>query len=423
MVQSILKVENVTKTFGKTEVLRGINLEIHTGEIFGIIGSSGAGKSTLLNTLIGFIPPSTGQILFSNPHLLDYSQEGEATTTFRNVLEFPKEIKKLFGFAAQRPSVYGKLTLLENLDLFGAMYDLSADARATNAKILLKLMGLWDSRNNIAEKLSGGMMKRLDIACSLIHDPKILILDEPTADLDPYLRKQMWYLIRKINSKGTTIILSSHFLDELEELCDRIGIIHQGKMENYGTPTELKKLYKTGEEVHLATVQGKYGPLEEHFDKLKTKLKITEITNMGHELIVKTHRPVEVVKEIVSALKDIDDEILDLRMSKPSLNQVFENIIQAQEEPYTSQDVPDLKTKKKSDEERRIWWLPFSGKGKKDEKSDKADKSDKSEKPDKNEKGEKADKNDKTEKSTKSDKDEKNDKSDRKGDKSDEGKK
>jgi len=357
MTQTILKVENVTKTFGKTEVLRGISLDIRGGEIFGIIGSSGAGKSTLLNTLIGFLAPTHGQILFSNPHLLDFSNAGEES--FRNVLEYPKEIKKLFGFAAQKPSVYGKLTLLENLDLFGAMYNLSADARETNSKILLKLMGLWDSRDNLAERLSGGMIKRLDIACALIHDPKILILDEPTADLDPYLRKQMWYLIRKINSKGTTIILSSHFLDELEELCDRIGIIHQGKMENYGTPTELKKLYKTGEEVHLATVQGKYGPLEEHLEKLRAKLKILDVTNMGHELIIKTHKPVEVVKELVIALKDIDDEILDLRMSKPSLNQVFENIIQAQTEPLANQELPHAMVQKPKSAAKRIWWFPF----------------------------------------------------------------
>lgn len=363
MTQTILKVENVTKTFGKSEVLRGINLEIRSGEIFGIIGSSGAGKSTLLNTLIGFLAPSGGQVLFSNPHLLDYSSGNQTnekdTTTFRNVLEYPKEIKKLFGFAAQKPSVYGKLTLLENLDLFGAMYDLSADARTTNAKILLKLMGLWDSRNNLAERLSGGMIKRLDIACALIHDPKILILDEPTADLDPYLRKQMWYLIRKINSKGTSIILSSHFLDELEELCDRIGIIHQGKMENYGTPTELKRLYKMGEEVHLSTVQGKYGPLQEHLERIKAKLKITEITNMGHELIIKSHKPVDVVKELVSSVKDINDEILDLRMSKPSLNQVFENIIQSQDEPAENQEFPVSELQHKDVPTKKSWWKFF----------------------------------------------------------------
>jgi ABC-2 type transport system ATP-binding protein len=308
--------------------------------------------------------------LFSNPHLLDYSQ-AEGDTTFRNVLEHPKEIKRLFGFAAQRPSVYGKLTLLENLDLFGSMYDLSKDARVTNSKILLKLMGLWDSRNTIAEKLSGGMMKRLDIACALIHDPKILILDEPTADLDPYLRKQMWYLIRKINSKGTTIILSSHFLDELEELCDRIGITHQGKMENCGTPAELKRLYKAGEEVHISTVQGKYGPLEEHLEKLKTKLKITEVTNMGHELIIKTHKPVEVLRDVVTALKDIEDEILDLRMSKPSLNQVFENIIQTQEDLNAEAELQEAnKAKKKG--EHKIWWFPFGSK-KKNSKADSAE--------------------------------------------------
>ncbi|HLP80245.1 MAG TPA: ABC transporter ATP-binding protein [Acidobacteriota bacterium] len=361
MSETILKVENVVKVFGKTQILKGINLEIKAGEIFGIIGSSGAGKSTLLNTIIGFLPPTSGAILFQNPHLLTY-EGAEKDTIYRNVLEYPKEVKKLFGFAAQRPSVYGKLTLNENLDLFGSLYDLSYDARSTNTKILLKLMGLYDSKSNLAEKLSGGMMKRLDIACSLIHDPKILILDEPTADLDPYLRKQMWYLIRKINSKGTTIVLSSHFLDELEELCDRIGIIHDGKMENYGTPNELKKLFKGGEEVHVSTIHGRYAELEERLSKQKIRLKISDMNNLGHELVIRTTKPIEVVRDLMSATRHVHDEILDLRINRPSLNEVFENIIQHSNDESIEKQYDDAEKQKEQAGKKKSFWQKLFGK-------------------------------------------------------------
>ncbi len=325
MVDTILKVENLFKNYPKKEVLKGINLEIRTGEIFGIIGSSGSGKTTLLNSLIGFIRPDSGYIFFKSPHLLSYDDKD--TEAFRNVLEYHDEVKKSFGFAAQSPSLYKKLTLSENLDLFGSLYGLSKDARETNAKILLKLMGLFEFRSNLAENLSGGMIKRLDMACSLIHDPKILILDEPTADLDPYLRKQMWYLIRKINSKGTTIILSSHFLDELEELCDRIGVLHEGKVENYGTPAQLKRIYQPGEEVHISTTYHRYDILQEKLLKVKTKLKIMHMHDIGTELIIKTRLPLQTVEELAKITNRIQDYIVDLRMNRPSMNEIFEDMI------------------------------------------------------------------------------------------------
>lgn len=329
--EAILKAENVWKLYDKKPVLKGINLEIKSGEIFGIIGSSGSGKSTLLNAIIGFLPPTKGRISFKNPHLLSYSEDGEDVNTYQGVLENLKEAKKLYGFAAQRPSTYPKLTLIENLDLFGSLYDLSTDARQTNAKILLKLMGLFENRNERAENLSGGMMKRLDIACALIHDPKILILDEPTADLDPYLRKQMWSLIRKINSKGTTIILSSHFLDELEELCDRVGIIHEGKMNHCGSPDQLHKQFKTGEAVHFRTPSQKYESITKSLLKSKVKFKINNMARVNQEFVIHSHKPTEIIKFLVAWAKKNKENILDLRMTRPTLDEVFEHIIEVSE--------------------------------------------------------------------------------------------
>ncbi|MFT4312004.1 MAG: ABC transporter ATP-binding protein [Candidatus Woesearchaeota archaeon] len=339
----ILKVDNLHKAYKKEEVLSGINVEIHQGEIFGVIGSSGSGKTTLLNELIGFLAPNKGAVLFKSPHLLSFSKEEDV---YRNVLKHPKEVKQMIGFAAQRPSIYDKLTLMENLNLFGTLYNLSKDARITNAKILLKLMGLYDFRNNLAESLSGGMLKRLDIACALIHDPKILILDEPTADLDPSLRKQMWHLIRKISQKGTTIILSSHFLDEMDELCDRIGIIHKGRMDHIGKPSELKKQYQPGDQVQIMTKYQRYDILQEKLQTHKKSLHIREMSAVHHSLEVVTHKPVEFIKFVTQVTQKIEDPILELKMNKPSLNEIFEEIIQQKTE--TVKEPPKKKKKR--------WW-------------------------------------------------------------------
>ena len=354
MADTILKIQNLRKSFSKKEVLKGIDVEIRSGEIFGIIGSSGSGKTTLLNTIIGFIPPDVGSVYFKSPHLLSFDDKDDSA--YRNVLGNLNDVKKNFGFAAQQPSVYKKLTLVENLELFGTLYNLSKDARQTNAKILLKLMSLFDYRNNTAESLSGGMIKRLDIACALIHDPKILILDEPTADLDPYLRKQMWYLIRKINSKGTTIILSSHFLDELEELCDRIGILHDGVMQNCGTPAQLKRIYQPDEEVHVTTTYHRYDILAEKLNSQRTKLKISDMSDIGTELVIRTKEPLETVQYVAKLTNSIQDYVVDLRMNRPSMNEIFEDIIRRANETAHEKEELEQKTKDSSVKLKKHWF-------------------------------------------------------------------
>jgi ABC-2 type transport system ATP-binding protein len=325
MGEAVLRLERISKSFGKHKVLRSIDLDVNKGEILGIIGASGSGKTTLLNIMAGFLPPTKGQAQFRSTHVVEYDDEAQKQA-FQSVIAEHDEVKRLIGFASQEPSFYAQLNLKENLDLFGALYDLSADARETNALILLKLMGLFEFQKTLAANLSGGMQKRLDIACALIHDPHILILDEPTADLDPHLRTQMWKLIKKINSKGTTIILSSHFLDELEELCDRVAILYDGTVRHEGTPAELKRMVSADEEVLIETLKGDYETLLSAC-KPFSKNYISEVHDYGHELLLRTGNAHALIERLLKVMEKNKDVMISLHVNRPTLNKVFEKLM------------------------------------------------------------------------------------------------
>ena len=314
MSSPILKFANVCKSYYGQPVLDGIKLDINSGEIFGVIGASGSGKSTLLSTLIGFVHPDSGEVLFNEKRLVG----GEAKDNFKSIYG-QKVVKKMFGFASQSPSFYSKLTVYENLDYFGSLHGLSKHERETNISTLLNLMELKSKQDNLAQDLSGGMQRRLDIACALMHDPKVLILDEPTADLDPFLRKHILKLIKKINKKGTTIILSSHNLNELEGLCSRIGIIYRHKFLVVGTPEQIKDKFTKNEQVHLETYPGNY---DELIKKLEDK-NIDSFENRGTELVIHTSKPELVLHKILHALEGSKESLIDVKMQKPSLDEVF----------------------------------------------------------------------------------------------------
>ncbi|MBN2567234.1 ABC transporter ATP-binding protein [Candidatus Woesearchaeota archaeon] len=321
---TVIKIDDLYKAFGKNEVLRGVKLEIESGEIFGIIGMSGSGKTTLLNLLVGFMQPDRGDVLFKLEHLLEFKEDN---ASFRSVFKNINDVKKIFGFAAQKPSYYTKLTPQENLDYFGKLYDLSKDVRRTNAEILLNLMAIYDSKNVLAQNLSGGMGKRLDIACALIHDPKVLILDEPTSDLDPLLRKQMWNLIRKINNKGTTIVLASHFVDEIDHLCDRVGVLFDGRIVKVGTPDQLKDFYTKDEEIHLETSPGRYDIITNLLKANQKKLEIKRVINKGHKLVIYAARAENVLHFILHSIEKMGESLLDVYVNKPSLEEAFESLV------------------------------------------------------------------------------------------------
>ena len=298
-----IEFKNIRKKFGKNEVLKGVNLDIPYGERFGIIGVSGSGKSTLLNVLIGFLRTSEGAVYYN----------------LRNILKEKKDVRKTFGFAAQDGSFYNDLTVMENLNYFGVLYGMSKADILKRSKGLLALVDLSKAKNTLGKNLSRGMQKRLDVACAMIHEPKVLILDEPTEDLDPMLRKEILLLIRKINERGTTIIITSHLLSEIEAICTKIAILHGGVIIETGTPNDLKGRYYQNDEIHLETVPGDYNKIV----KKLQKRDIEEIEVLEHKIIVRTPNVDEVLYNLFRAVNSCREKIIDINVNKPTLEKVF----------------------------------------------------------------------------------------------------
>lgn len=317
MPQPIIRLKGVKKSFDRKVILENVNLDIKKGEIFGVIGLSGSGKTTLLNSLIGFLEPEEGKILYNHPTF----PTKYAISIFDDLLE----VRKIFGFAPQNPSFYPKLTAEENLDHFGSLYKIRKDVRKKNIEYLLKLVNLYESKDTVGDALSGGMQKRLSIACALIHNPKVLILDEPTADLDPHLRNQMWDIIKNINKQGTTVLVSSHFLEEVELLCDRIGILHNGNMLEVGTPDQLKDRYSKNEEIHLESSPGRYDLIYKKLRKIRS-LSIKRMVNKGNKIIIYTTKAEATLHRLLHILEGTHERLLDIYVNKPTLGEVFESL-------------------------------------------------------------------------------------------------
>ena len=310
----LLRAFNLTKSFGREAILDNVNLDIKPGEIFGLVGVSGAGKTTLLNLLVGFLNPDAGDVVLAMPNK-------SVVSVFKN----PEAVKKMIGFSTQTPSFYPKLTVRENLEHFASRYGIDEPERTRRCNALLELVGLKGAKEIAAANLSGGMQKRLDIACAMLHDPAILILDEPTADLDPLLRKQMWELIRQINAKGTTVLLASHFLAEIELLCSRIALLHNKHILHIGTSDELRDIYSRNYQIYIQTAGENYKEMLKEIEKSK-KLFVRAYEKDG-ELVIETPNPEKLLPAISAHVTRHSLKIRLLQVSKPALGEVFEAFV------------------------------------------------------------------------------------------------
>lgn len=226
MSKVIISVKDLVKKYGQFEAVKGISFDVLEGEIFGLLGPNGAGKSTTLEII----------------ETLRDKTAGEVTVQGFNLDTDPNEIKKIIGVQLQTSGFYPGLNLLELIDLFAGLYN-----RSVNARELLKSVNLEDKAKNKYKELSGGQKQRFSIATTLINQPRIIFLDEPTTGLDPHARRNLWELIKNIRAQGTTVIITTHYMDEAEVLCDRIAIIDTGKIIALDTPDKLiDELVATG---------------------------------------------------------------------------------------------------------------------------------------------------------------------------------
>ncbi len=313
----LITFSNVQKRFKEHEVLKGISFVVYPKSVYGIIGPSGAGKTTLLRLLIGFYTPTEGQILL----------EGQ---------EASKVPSETIGFATQENSFYDELTCLENLEYFGKLYNLSKAEIIQNAAANLALVGLSEFAHTPAKDLSGGMKRRLDLAISIMHQPRLLILDEPTAGLDPKLRKQVWGLIKKIRDRGITIVVTSHLLTDMEHYCDQVAIIHDGKILEAGTPFQLKTAYSKHEEIRIETAEGRYQDLFRQLQAERVPIAYSRLDE--HLLIIYVPEIENTIIKVLDSIKVTGQHLLDLDVNRPALSEVFEALMNQQEQSHLKED-------------------------------------------------------------------------------------
>lgn len=225
-MKTIISVQNLVKNYGSFEAVKGISFDVFENEIFGLLGPNGAGKSTTLEIIETLRDKTSGSIFVDG---IDLDKN-------------PNEIKKIIGVQLQTSGYYPNLHLVELIDLFAGLYN-----RRVNAMELLDMVNLRDKAKSKVKELSGGQKQRFSIATTLINDPKIIFLDEPTTGLDPQARRNLWDLIRTIRSRGTTVIMTTHYMDEAEYLCDRVAIVDSGRIVALNTPDKLiDELVATG---------------------------------------------------------------------------------------------------------------------------------------------------------------------------------
>lgn len=218
MSRTIISVQNLVKNYGPFEAVKGLSFEVQEGEIFGLLGPNGAGKSTTLEIIETLRPKTSGKVLVDG---LDLDTQ-------------PNEIKKRIGVQLQSSGFYPALNLVELIELFSGLYNREVDALE-----LLDSVNLRDKAKSKVKELSGGQKQRFSVATTLINDPKIVFLDEPTTGLDPQARRNLWELVKNIRSRGTTVIITTHYMDEAEYLCDRVAIIDSGRIVALATPDQL----------------------------------------------------------------------------------------------------------------------------------------------------------------------------------------
>ena len=232
-----IDVENLTKKFGRFTAVNRVSFSVKKGEIFGFLGPNGAGKSTTIRMLCGILRPTSGKGTVGG-FIIDTQ---------------PEEIKKIIGYMSQRFTLYGDLTVEENIDFYGGIHGLSPSVKEERKEWAIKMAGLAGRENSLTRELAGGWKQRLSLGCAILHRPEILFLDEPTASVDPVSRKDFWELIYILSEEGTTVFVTSHYMDEVER-CHRLAILYSGRIIADGSPKELKKKLTGTEESTLEDV-------------------------------------------------------------------------------------------------------------------------------------------------------------------------
>ncbi len=299
-----VNIENLTRTFGDFVAVDHINLEVGKGQIYGFLGPNGAGKSTTIRMLCGLLLPSGGR----------------GTVDGFDIVTQTEEIKKSIGYMSQRFSLYDDLTVEENIDFFSGIYSVRPGKKKERKEWALAMADLVDRRNAITKTLPAGYKQRLALGCAILHEPPILFLDEPTSGVDPISRRNFWKLIYDMSQAGTTVFVTTHYMDEAD-YCDRLGLIYRGRIIAEGTPGELRRNYMNRDVLEVET------------DKLVASLDVLQRSGIdtavfGSLLHATVEEADEAIAAITALLRDAGIAVMRIEKITPSLEDVFVSMIE-----------------------------------------------------------------------------------------------
>jgi len=296
MPNPVLQVENLVKRYEEVEAVRGVSFSVEEGEVFGLLGPNGAGKTSTVEVLEGLRIPDGGRISVCG---LDPQKS-------------PNELKNEIGATLQATSLPDKLRVSEAIGLFAGFY-----RRTRNPNELLKRFGLEEKRHNFYNQLSGGQKQRLALAMALVNDPRVLFLDEPTAGLDPQVRHEIYGIIEELKGQRKTILLTTHYIEEAERLCDRVAIIDHGKVIALGTPRELKQRSGSNARIEVRLARPASNGTLNNLESVK------DVREVDGTYVLHCHRTAPAIVALVKHLEADNNELVSLEIATPSLEDVF----------------------------------------------------------------------------------------------------
>jgi len=299
----VIEIKDLVKKYDDIIAVDNINLSIEEGEIYGILGPNGAGKSTTISLICSLLFPTSGEIKIF----------GE------DIRKSLKSIKKQLGLVPQNIALYKDFTAYENVKFFGELYGLRGKRLNEAIDNALEFTGLLDVKKKKAEKFSGGMLRRLNIACAIVHRPKILIMDEPTVGIDPQSRNNIMQAVKKLNKEGVTIIYTTHYMEEAESLCSKIAIIDKGKIIVEGTKEELKDIV-SDKKIFSVGVDDIY---KVNIETLRNIEGVLDVSIDNNNVIITSAKEVNNISEIIKEISTEDLKINDLGFKEITLETVF----------------------------------------------------------------------------------------------------
>ncbi len=305
-IEKAIEVKDLEKKFGRFTAVNRINFDVNRGEIFGFLGPNGAGKSTTIRMLCGILAPTSG----------------EGHVGGHNIINDQEGIKQNIGYMSQKFSLYDDLTVEENINFYSGIYRIPDQKRAQRKEWVIKMSGLENLRKSRTAILSGGWKQRLALGCAILHEPKIVFLDEPTSGVDPISRRDFWILIKEMAKNGVTVFVTTHYMDEAEN-CDRIGLIYKGDIIALGSPYQLKTEFMKEEVLEIF--------IDEAENWIEGLLKIDVVKDVAlfgtalHAVVHKAEFSIPLIKEFFRNEKAADFKIEKI---EPSLEDVFVSLIE-----------------------------------------------------------------------------------------------